>query len=105
MFYFVYIAFIIFISITIYQLINDKLMNEDLFFLICCNYLLNITTAIFFGYYSNLIFAFFSSLLLLIFATMLYYQIIKAFDKIKVFPIPYLFLVYFVFFFIFFNLI
>ena len=105
MFYFIYIAFIIFISITIYQLINRKLLNDDLLFLILCNYLLNITTALFFGYYGSLIFAFISSLLLIIFATWLYFAMTKAFGKIKFFPLPYLFLTYFVFFFIFFYLV
>ncbi len=105
MFYTFYIAFILFICITIYQLVKSKLMNEDLLFLIACNYLLNITTAIFFGYYNSLSFALLSAFALAIFATLLIYKIALAFQRIKFFSLPYLALVYFVFFFILFNII
>lgn len=105
MFYFIYIAFIFFICITIYKLIYQKLLDEDLLFYLLVNYLLNITTALFFGFYNSLIWAFFSSLALIIFATILYFKIGKAFNKWQFFPLPYLFLTYFIFFFIFFNLL
>lgn len=105
MFYFIYIAFLLFISITIWQLINKNLMNEDLIFLLLCNYLLNITTALFFGFYNSLTWSLISSFLLLIFAVILYFKIIKTFNKFKFFPLPYLSLVFFVFYFILFNII
>ena len=105
MFYLIYIACLFFICITIYQLISQKLMNEDFTFLIACNYLLNITTALFFGYYNSLSFALISSFALSIFATLLIYKIALAFNRLKFYSLPYLALVYFVFFFILFNLL
>ncbi len=100
MFYIIYIAFILFFCIPIYQLLSNHLMNNDLLFLICCNYLLNITTALFFGYYSSLLFACISALALAIFATLLVIKMTAAFQRIKFFTLPYLFLCYFTYFFI-----
>lgn len=105
MFYLIYLACLVFICITIYQLNTHQLMNEDLFFLIACNYLLNITTSLFFGYYNSLSFALLSAFALSIFATILIYKIAITFKRLKFYSLPYLALVYFVFFFILFNLL
>ncbi len=105
MFYFTYITFLFFIFLTIYQLIKENLLRADITFFLLSNYLLNISTALFFGYYNSLIWAFISSGFLCLFAVMLYIKIIKTFNKFKFYPLPYLFLVFFVFFFIYFNLI
>ena len=105
MFYFLYISFVFFLCITIWQLIKHNLFNEDFMFLVAVNYLLNITTALFLGYYYSLIWSFISASFLIIFATILYYKMIVAFQKFKFFPLPYLTLMYFIFFLIFFLMI
>ena len=103
--YFLYCAFLFFLCINIYQLIRKDLLNNNLVFLIISNYLLNVSTALFFGYYNNGIIASISALFLMIFATLLLFEIKKAFKKYKFFTFPYTYMTYFSFFYILFYTI
>lgn len=105
MFLFFYFFFTLFLCFTIYQVICNHKMDNDLLFLIACNYLLNITVALFYGYYHSLLFSTISIILLTIFATELIFKITTTFNKIKFFSLPYLFLVYFSLFFLIFQII
>ena len=99
-FFVLYCSFLAFLSINIYQLIKYDLLNNNLVFLIISNYLLNISTALFFGYYNNGLIACISSFLLMCFSTWLLFSIKKAFNRYKFFTFPYTYITYFSFFYI-----
>lgn len=67
-----------------------NLLNEDTIFLLLSSYLLNIATAIFFGYYHNITLSFISSFILSIFTIQLVINFKKIFGFFKLTTVPYL---------------
>ena len=105
LFLLIYIFTLILVSYNIYELIKANKLNNDLLFLLSTNYLLNISTALFFGYYNNLIISLISASMLLVFSVILLFAIKKVWGCFKITMIPYTYLTCFVFFYILFYTI
>lgn len=97
LFFIIYLAVIVYISIPICNIIwNDKL-NNDLIFLLCVNYILMFILSIIFNYQTNLIYSILLSLSLMIAAFFLVRKIKSIYGHYQVLSIPYFLLSVYVF--------
>lgn len=89
LFFIFYIAVIFYITVPICKIIKLNLMDNDLTFLLCCNYILLFMLSIIFNYQNNLIYSFLISLTLVFFSFSLIRKIKKIFRHYQILSIPY----------------
>ncbi len=92
-FYILYIFSLICLLIPILKIINFGILRENTIFLLLTNYILNITSVIFFGYFQNYLFATFFLLTLLIFAGLLIKEFKNLIGSYELLSVPYLLVV------------
>ncbi|HIU11443.1 MAG TPA: tryptophan-rich sensory protein [Candidatus Onthocola stercorigallinarum] len=92
-FYILYIISLICLLIPIFKIINYGILRENTTFLLLTNYILNITSAIFFGYFQNYLFATLFLIALLIFACLLIKEFKNLIGFYELLSIPYLLVV------------
>lgn len=89
LFFLIYFAVIIYITIPICKIIWLDLLDNDLTFILCCNYLLIFMLSIIFNYQNNLIYSILISLSLIFASYLLIRKIRKIFGRYQVLSIPY----------------
>ena len=92
-FYLLYIIALICILFPTLKLVNYYLLNENTIFLLATNYILNIASALFFGFFHNYLFASIFLFMLLIFSTFLIKEFKKILGFYQLLSIPYLLVV------------
>lgn len=97
LFFIVYIAVILYITIPICKIVWNDLLDKDLTFLLCVNYLLIFLLSIIFNYQTNLLYSILLSLTLMIAAFLLVIKIKSIFGHYQVLSIPYFLFIVFVF--------
>lgn len=97
LFFIIYIAVILYISITICKIVWQDLLDNDLTFLLCCNYLLIFMLSCIFNYQTNLIYSILLSFTLMIAAFLLIRKIKSIYGHYKLLSLPYFVLSIFVF--------
>ncbi len=89
LFFIIYIAVILYITIPICEIVwNDKIDN-DLTFLLCCNYIFLFLLSIIFDYGHNLIYSILTSLTLVILAFLLIRKIKSIYGRYQLLSLPY----------------
>lgn len=97
LFFIIYIAVIIYITIPICKIIWYDLLDNDLIILLCSNYLLIFLLSIIFDYHNNLIYSILICLTLLILAFLLIRKIKSIFGKYQLLSIPYFIFIIYIF--------
>jgi len=89
LFFIIYIAVILYITIPICKIIWNDLLDNDLTFLMCTNYALLFLLSIIFNYQTNLIFSILTSLTLMVSAFLLIRKIKNIYGHYQLLSIPY----------------
>lgn len=89
LFFIIYIAIIIYITIPICKIVWYDLIDNDLTFLLCCNYILLFFLAIIFNYRTNLIYSILISFSLMIASFLLIRKIKSIMGSYRILSIPY----------------
>jgi len=97
LFFIVYIAVILYITIPICKIVWNDNLDNDLTFLMCSNYILLFLLSIIFNYQNNLIYSILLSLTLVISSFLLIRKIKDIFGKYQILSIPYFCFCVFVF--------
>lgn len=97
LFFIVYIAVILYITIPICKIVWNDLLDNDLTFLLITNYLLIFILSFIFNYQANLIYSILVSLTLMIAAFLLVRKIKAVYGHYQLLSIPYFFFSVFVF--------
>ena len=92
-----YIFSITILLIPILKIINYNILDENILFLLITNYTLNITVALFFGYFKNYLFSLIFIIFLLTFTILLTKDFKKIFGTYIITSVPYLLMVSFSF--------
>jgi len=97
LFFLIYIAVILYITIPICKIVWKDMLDNDLTFLLCCNYILLFVLSVVFNYQTNLIYSILLSLTLMIVAFLLIRKIKSLFGHYQLLSLPYFFFCVFVF--------
>ncbi len=89
LFFLIYIAIILYIIYPICKIVWYDLLDRDLTFLLCTNYLLLFLLSIIFDYQTNLLFSILTSLTLVIFSFLLVRKIKSTLGCYQLLSIPY----------------
>ena len=85
-----YFAVILYILIPICKIIWNDLLDKDLTYYLCCNYLLLFSLNLIFDYHYNLIYSILLSFTLMIFSFLLIRKIKSIYKHYQILSIPYL---------------
>ncbi len=97
LFFLIYIAVILYITIPICKIIWEDLLDNDLTFLLCSNYILIFLLSIIFSYKDNLIYSILISLTLVIASFLLIRKIKYILGHYQILSLPYFVFIVFVF--------
>lgn len=97
LFFIIYIAVILYITIPICKIVWNDLLDNDLIFLLCCNYILIFILSIVFNYHTNLIYSILISLTLMINSFLLIRKMKNIYGHYQILSIPYFCFCVFVF--------
>lgn len=97
LFFLVYIAVVIYISIPIGKIIWNERLDNDLLFLLFTNYILIFLLSIIFNYQYNLFYSILISLFLMIASFLLVRKIRDIFNRYQILSLPYFCFTVFVF--------
>ena len=89
LYFLIYIAVILYIIIPICKIVWLDLLDNDLIFLLCSNYLLLFLLSIIFDYQHNLLLSILVSLTLVIFSFFLIRKMKKIFNHYQLLSLPY----------------
>ena len=96
-FFIIYVASILYITIPICKIVWYDKLDNDLSFLMCANYIFIFLLSIIFNYQNNLVYSILISFTLMIFAYLLIRKIKNILDHYQLLSIPYFILTIFVF--------
>ena len=97
LFFLIYIAVILYITIPICKIVWMENLDNDLTFLLCTNYILIFLLSIIFNYQNNLVYSILISLSLMILAFLLIRKIRDIFGHYQLLSLPYFCFTVFVF--------
>lgn len=97
LFFLIYLAVIVYITIPICKIVWYDYLDNDLLFLLCSNYILAFLLSIIFNYQENLMYSILISLFLMISAFMLIRKIKSIYNSYQLLSLPYFFFTVFVF--------
>lgn len=97
LFFLFYILSITILLIPILKIINYNILDESILFFLITNYILNISVALFFGYFSNFFLSLIAISFLLIFSILLIKDFKRIFGAYQLSSVPYLLMVSFSF--------
>lgn len=97
LYFLVYIAVIIYITIPICKIVWEEKLDNDLTFLLCTNYILIFLLSIIFSYQSNIIYSILISFTLMISSFMLIIKMHNIFGRYQLLSLPYFCFVVFTF--------
>jgi len=97
LFFIIYIAVILYITIPICKIVWHDLLDNDLTFLLCCNYLLLFILSCIFNYQTNLIYSILLSLTLMLASFLLIRKIKSIYGHYQLLSLPYFFFSVFIF--------
>ena len=89
LFFLIYIAVVIYITIPIIKIVWYEKLDNDLLFLLCTNYILIFLLSIIFNYETNLIYSILISLTLMITSFLLIRKIKDIFGNYQILSLPY----------------
>ena len=95
MIFFLYTVVLLLLLEPILKINSFGLINEDFVFTLLCNYILNIATALFFGYFNNLLYTLLCAFALSFFSIILIKRIKDVFGYFKINSLFYLIFVLF----------
>lgn len=104
MIYILIITYIVVLSLLTFlfcHIIYEKKMKNDLCFFVISNFILSFSFLVFFFYYKDYLFSLVNIFFLLINTIFLSYEIRLTYDKYKLFSMPYLIYIAFIFYLIF----
>ncbi len=96
-FFLIYIAVIIYITIPICKIVWYDLLDRDLVFLLCTNYIAIFLLTLFISYQNYLIYNIFLSLTLVLLSYFLVRKIKKILGHYQILSLPYFFFTVFIF--------
>ena len=89
LFFLIYIAVIVYITIPICKIVWNERLDNDLLFFLSSNYILIFLLAIIFNYETNLLYSILVSFILMIDAFLLIRKIKAIFNRYQLLSIPY----------------
>lgn len=89
LFFLIYIAVIVYITIPICKIVWNDLLDNDLLFLLCSNYILAFLLTIIFSYQDYLFYSILVSLILMIDSFLLIRKIKNIYGRYQVLTVPY----------------
>ena len=96
-----YVVVLLLLSFLFCHIIYEKKMKNDLFFFVLSNFILSFSFLIFFFYYKDYLFSLVNIFFLLVNTIFLSFEIRMTYDKYKLFSMPYLIYIVFIFYLIF----
>ena len=104
LFYLTYVFSILYISIPIFKLIIEDLINNNTLFLLLSNYILLFGLSILYGFYNSVFYSLIIAFILMIFAFLLIRDFKTLFGRYQLLSMPYYILTIYMFSYILVNL-
>lgn len=84
-----YLTSLIYISIDIFIILKNNLLDKDLFYCLVSTYILNISMTLYFFYFNNLTFSLLNSLILMIMSFILLLDLKRVLKRTPLLSLPY----------------